>query len=65
MMLIFVVMTKMMIMMLMTLKKDEFNNNRKEYALQTLHVYSTLKRRRNVRFHFVLTWNTREVFVGY
>ena len=33
-------------------------------ALQTLHVYSTLKRRGNERFHVVSTWNTRRVFVG-
>ena len=32
--------------------------------LQTQHVYSTLKRHGNVRFHVVLTWNTRGVFVG-
>ena len=32
--------------------------------LQTLHVYSTLKRRGNIRFHVVSTWNTRGVFVG-
>ena len=31
---------------------------------QTLHVYSTLKRRGNGRFHVVVTWNTRVVFVG-
>ena len=34
-------------------------------TLQTLHVYSTLKRRENGRFHVVSTWNTRGVFVGY
>ena len=33
-------------------------------SLQTLHQYSTLKRRGNGRFHVVSTWNTREVFVG-
>ena len=33
-------------------------------TLQILHVYSTLKRRGNVRFHVVSTWNTRGVFVG-
>ena len=32
--------------------------------LQTHHVYSTLKRRRNDRFHVAWTWNTRGVFVG-
>ena len=31
---------------------------------QTLHVYSTLKRRGNDRFHVVSTWNTGGVFVG-
>ena len=31
--------------------------------LQTLHVYSTLKRHGNSRFHVVSTWNTRGVFV--
>ena len=34
-------------------------------TLQTLQVYSTLKRRGNVRFHVVSTWNTCGVFVGY
>ena len=33
-------------------------------SLQTLHQYSTLKRRGNGRFHVVSTWSTREVFVG-
>ena len=33
-------------------------------TLQTLHVDSTLKRRGNVRFHAVSTWNPRGVFVG-
>ena len=32
-------------------------------SLQIHHVYSTLKRRGNSRFHVVLTWNTRGVFV--
>ena len=32
-------------------------------SLQTHHVYSTLKRRRNGRFHVVSTRNTRGVFV--
>ena len=32
-------------------------------ALQTHHVYFTLKRRGNGRFHVVSTWNTRSVFV--
>ena len=32
-------------------------------ALQTLHVYSTLKQRGNELFHVVSTWNTRGVFV--
>ena len=32
-------------------------------ALQTLHMYSTLKRRGNVRFHVISTWNTRGVVV--
>ena len=31
---------------------------------QTLHVYSTLKRRGKGRFHVVSAWNTRGVFVG-
>ena len=34
-------------------------------TLQTYHVYSTLKRRGNVRFYVVSTWNTRGVFVGW
>ena len=34
-------------------------------TLQTLHVCSTLKRRGNKCFHFVSTWNTCGVFVGY
>ena len=33
-------------------------------SLQTLHVYSSLKRLGNIRFHVVSTWNTRGVFVG-
>ena len=33
-------------------------------SLQTLHVYSTLKRRGNVRFHVFSTWHTRGVFLG-
>ena len=33
-------------------------------SLQTHHVYSTLKRRGNDRFHVISTWNTRGVFVG-
>ena len=32
-------------------------------ALQTHHVYSTLKRHGNDRFHVVSTWNTHVVFV--
>ena len=36
-----------------------------ESSQQTLHVYSTLKRRGNGRFHVNSTWNTREVFVGF
>ena len=32
--------------------------------LQTHHVASTLKRRRNDRFHVVSTWIPRGVFVG-
>ena len=32
-----------------------------EPILQTLHMYSTLKRRGNGRFHVVSTWNTRGV----
>ena len=34
-----------------------------DLTLQTLHVYSTLKRCGNKRFHVVSTWNTRGVFV--
>ena len=34
-------------------------------AIQTNHVYSTLKRRGNDRFHVVSTWDTRVVFVGW
>ena len=33
-------------------------------TVQIHHVYSTLKRRGNGRFHVVSTWNTRDVFVG-
>ena len=33
-------------------------------SLQTLHVYSTLKRRGKGLFHVISTWNTRGVFVG-
>ena len=33
-------------------------------TLQTHHVYSTLKRRGNDRFHVSSTWNTLGVFVG-
>ena len=33
-------------------------------AHQTHHVYSTLKRHGNGRFHVVSTGNTRSVFVG-
>ena len=33
-------------------------------TLQTHHVYSVLKQRGNQRFHVVLTWNTRGMFVG-
>ena len=33
-------------------------------SLQTLHVYSTLKRRGIGRFHVISTWNTRGMFVG-
>ena len=29
------------------------------------HVYFTLKRRGNGRFHAVSTWNTRGLFVGF
>ena len=32
-------------------------------TLQTLQLYSTLKRRENERFHVISTWNTRGVFV--
>ena len=35
------------------------------HTLQTHHVYSTLKRRGNGRFHVISTWNTSGVFVGY
>ena len=33
-------------------------------SLQTYHLDSTLKRRGNSRFHVILTWNPRGVFVG-
>ena len=33
-------------------------------TLQTLHVYSTLKRHGNVRFHFVSTWIHVECLLG-
>ena len=36
----------------------------RDITLQTHHVYSTLKRGGNDRFHAVSTWNTRVVFVG-
>ena len=39
-------------------------NQKFEKYMQTLHVYSTLKRRGNERFHVVSTWNKRGVFVG-
>ena len=35
-----------------------------ENSIQTQHVYATLKRRGNDRFHVVSTWNTRGVLVG-
>ena len=35
------------------------------YSLQVQHVYSTLKRRGNDRFHVVSRWNPRDVFVGF
>ena len=35
-----------------------------ELTLETHHVYSTLKRHGNSRFHVILTLNTRGVFVG-
>ena len=35
-----------------------------EASLQTHHVYSTLERRGNDRFHVVSTWNPHGVFVG-
>ena len=35
-----------------------------QVSLQTYYVYSMLKRRANVRFHIVSTWNTRGVFLG-
>ena len=34
-------------------------------TLKTHHVYCTLKRHRNERFHIVSTWNTRGMFVEY
>ena len=34
------------------------------WTLQTHHMYSTLIRRGNGRFHVVSTWNTHGVFVG-
>ena len=37
----------------------------KPHYQQIHHVDSTLKRRRNGRFHVVSTWNPRGVFVGY
>ena len=43
---------------------DVISKRSHEYSLQTNHVYSTLKRRGNGRFHVVSTWNTRDVFVG-
>ena len=41
------------------------NTFHEERSLQTHHVYSTLKRRRNDRFHVVSTWNTHGLFVGF
>ena len=34
-------------------------------SLQTHHVYSTLKRHGNGRFHVVSTWNTRGTLVRF
>ena len=45
-------------------KKFDINISIRILNLQTHHVYSTLKRRRNGRFHLISTWNTRVVFVG-
>ena len=39
-----------------------FENHSSQY-LQTRHLYSTLKRRGNDRFHYVSTWNTCGAFV--
>ena len=47
--------TILKLMMLMSITKA---------PLQTHHVYSTLKRRGNGRFHVLSTWNTRSMFVG-
>ena len=47
--------------------KTKYLNSRgfSECTLQTHHVDSSLKRRGNDCFQFVLTWNPRDVFVGY
>ena len=37
---------------------------KKKTSLQIHHVYSTLKRHGNGRFHVVSPWNPRGVFVG-
>ena len=40
------------------------NTDLSAWSLQTHHVFFTLKRRGNGRFHVVSTWNTQCVFVG-
>ena len=51
-------------------KHNEFPQNTiiwtrlQKVTLQTHHVYTTLKRRGNDRFHVVSTWNIRGVFEG-
>ena len=44
-------------------RHNVFSTILKSMAQQTLHVYSTLKRRGNGRFHVVSTWNTGGVFL--
>ena len=43
---------------------ERFAKILKGLSLQTQHVYSTLKRRGNDRFHVVSMWNKRGVFVA-
>ena len=46
------------------LQPHQWMHQQEPTTLQTHHVCSTLKRRRNDRFHVVSTWNTRGMIVG-